>query len=142
MLPRFPAGAGTREIGFKRKGKQGKEEFLKGKCNQGCRHEGSLNAVHVVPVEACLPQVYLSYKGDWDAFVGSSSSCSSSWYCSTRLNHSPADCLHVTVIVTQEGITGVDALVNQSLPHCIGYIAVVQVECELCCCHGWLVAGS
>ena len=35
MLPRFPAGAGTREIGSKRKGKRGKEEFLKGKCNQG-----------------------------------------------------------------------------------------------------------
>ena len=35
MLPRFPAGAGTQEIGSKRKGKRGKEEFLKGKCNQG-----------------------------------------------------------------------------------------------------------
>jgi len=35
MLPRFPAGKGTREIGSKRKGKRGKEEFLKGKCNQG-----------------------------------------------------------------------------------------------------------
>jgi len=35
MLPRFPAGKGTQEIGSKRKGKQGKEEFLKGKCNQG-----------------------------------------------------------------------------------------------------------
>jgi len=34
MLPRFPAGAGTREIGSKRKGKRGKEEFLNGKCNQ------------------------------------------------------------------------------------------------------------
>jgi len=34
MLPRFPAGKGTREIGSKRKGKRGKEEFLKGKCNQ------------------------------------------------------------------------------------------------------------
>jgi len=35
MLPHFPAGKGTREIGSKRKGKRGKEEFLKGKCNQG-----------------------------------------------------------------------------------------------------------
>jgi len=35
MLPRFPAGAGTREIGSKRKRKREKEEFLKGKCNQG-----------------------------------------------------------------------------------------------------------
>ena len=26
--------------------------------------------MHVVPVEACLPQDYLSYKGDWDAFGG------------------------------------------------------------------------
>jgi len=34
MLPRFPAGTGTQEIGSKRKGKGGKEEFLKGKCNQ------------------------------------------------------------------------------------------------------------
>jgi len=34
MLPRFPAGKGKREIGSKRKGKRGKEEFLKGKCNQ------------------------------------------------------------------------------------------------------------
>jgi len=34
MLPRFPAGKGMREIGSKRKGKRGKEEFLKGKCNQ------------------------------------------------------------------------------------------------------------
>jgi len=38
MLPHFPAGKGIREIGSKRKGKRGKEEFLKGKCNQdeGC----------------------------------------------------------------------------------------------------------
>jgi len=35
MLPRFPAGKGIREIGSKRKEKRGKEEFLKGKCNQG-----------------------------------------------------------------------------------------------------------
>jgi len=35
MLPCFPAGKGTREIGSKRKGKRGKDEFLKGKCNQG-----------------------------------------------------------------------------------------------------------
>jgi len=35
MLPRFPAGTGTRETGSKRKGKRGKEEFLKGKWNQG-----------------------------------------------------------------------------------------------------------
>jgi len=35
MLPHFPAGKGIREIGSKRKGKRGKEEFLKGKCNQG-----------------------------------------------------------------------------------------------------------
>ena len=34
MLPRFPAGAGTLETGSKRKGKRGKEEFLKRKCNQ------------------------------------------------------------------------------------------------------------
>jgi len=34
MLPRFPAGKGKQEIGSKRKGKRGKEEFLKGKCNQ------------------------------------------------------------------------------------------------------------
>jgi len=34
MLPRFPAGAGTQETGSKRKGKWGKEELLKGKCNQ------------------------------------------------------------------------------------------------------------
>jgi len=38
MLPRFPAGKGTREIGSKRKGKRGKEEFLKGKCNQGTQY--------------------------------------------------------------------------------------------------------
>jgi len=36
MLPHFPAGAGTQEIGSKRKEKRGKEEFLKGKCNQAC----------------------------------------------------------------------------------------------------------
>jgi len=39
--------------------------------------------VHVVPKEACLPQVLLSYKGDRDPSVGSSSCCSSSWDCST-----------------------------------------------------------
>jgi len=38
MLPRFPAGKGIREIGSKRKGKRGKEEFLKGKCNQAGHH--------------------------------------------------------------------------------------------------------
>jgi len=34
MLPRFPAGTRNREIGSKRKGKRGKAEFLKRKCNQ------------------------------------------------------------------------------------------------------------
>jgi len=39
MLLHFPAGKGMREIGSKRKGKRGKEEFLKGKCNQAVSHE-------------------------------------------------------------------------------------------------------
>jgi len=44
MLPRFPAGKGKQEIGSKRKGKQGKEEFLKGKCNQADGHLSRLCA--------------------------------------------------------------------------------------------------
>jgi len=34
MIPGFPAGARNWEMGPKRKGKQEKEEFLEGKCNQ------------------------------------------------------------------------------------------------------------
>jgi len=34
MLPHFPAGAGTREMGSKRKGKRGQDEFLERKHNQ------------------------------------------------------------------------------------------------------------
>jgi len=33
MLPCFPAGTRDWETGSRRKGKQGKEEILKGKCN-------------------------------------------------------------------------------------------------------------
>jgi len=41
MLPCFPAGARTQEMGSKKKGKRGKEEFLEGKCYKGwsgCGH--------------------------------------------------------------------------------------------------------
>jgi len=60
MLPRFPAGKGMREIGSKRKGKRGKEEFLKGKCNQG--H----NIASLVSIDG---------RGDENAFSGSSGTC-------------------------------------------------------------------
>jgi len=39
MLPCFPAGAGTREIGSKRKGKQGREEFLIRKTQPSYKHQ-------------------------------------------------------------------------------------------------------
>jgi len=48
MFPRFPVGAGTQEIGSKRKGKRGKEEFLKGKCNQDGAFHGDQDDVHSI----------------------------------------------------------------------------------------------
>jgi len=59
ILPRFPAGAGTQEMGSKRNRKQGKEEFLKGKCNQG-QHIPRL----IVP--ACPQLVFLRMLHVWD----------------------------------------------------------------------------
>jgi len=52
MLARFPAGAGTREMGSKRKGKRGKEEFLDRKCNQAV--EQCLSHALIVRVFVCV----------------------------------------------------------------------------------------
>ena len=60
----FSAGAGTQETGSKRKGKRGKQEFLKGKCNQGLSNKKSF-LVLFLPGHAVLMNSHINCEFLW-----------------------------------------------------------------------------